>query len=115
VLEADLPEVGQQSPVLSQHKAREQKLFLVKLGSKKESFHCLVAVMVGEMVPCFKKSKYENVGIFKPNAPLANVVGNLGKLSKGLAKQDHIVIVKGRKQPGPKLLLLNRLPNKLMN
>jgi hypothetical protein len=28
----------------------------------------------------------------KPNAPLANVLENLGKLSKDLNKQDHVLI-----------------------
>jgi hypothetical protein len=45
---------------------------------------------------------YENLGtnihivsIFKPNAPLAKAVEDLGKLGKGLTKHDHIVIVGG--------------------
>jgi hypothetical protein len=39
--------------------------------------------------------KYEIVRIFKPNALLANMVEDLGKLSKGLTKQNRIVIVGG--------------------
>jgi hypothetical protein len=35
-------------------------------------------------------NKFEIVSIFKPNAPLAKVVEDLGKLGKGLTKQDHI-------------------------
>jgi hypothetical protein len=40
-------------------------------------------------------NKFHIVSIFKPNAPLASVVEDLGKLGKGLTKQDHIVIVGG--------------------
>jgi hypothetical protein len=38
---------------------------------------------------------FDIVSIFKPNAPLANVVENLGKLGKDLTKQDRIVVVGG--------------------
>ncbi|KDR19419.1 hypothetical protein L798_06193 [Zootermopsis nevadensis] len=40
-------------------------------------------------------NKFDIVSIFKPNAPLANVIEDLGKLGKGLTKQDHILIVGG--------------------
>jgi hypothetical protein len=40
-------------------------------------------------------NKFDTVRIFKPNAPLAKVVDDLGKLGKGLTKKDHIVIVGG--------------------
>jgi hypothetical protein len=33
--------------------------------------------------------------LFKPNAPLANVVEDLGKFGKNLTKRDHVVIVGG--------------------
>jgi hypothetical protein len=33
--------------------------------------------------------------MFKPNAPLANVVEDLGKLGNNLNKRDHIIIVGG--------------------
>jgi hypothetical protein len=36
---------------------------------------------------------YDILSISKPNAPLANVIEDLGKLGKELNKQDHIVIV----------------------
>jgi hypothetical protein len=39
--------------------------------------------------------RFEACSIFKPNVPLAKVVEDLGKLGKGLAKQDHIVTVRG--------------------
>jgi hypothetical protein len=38
---------------------------------------------------------YEVTSIFKPSAPLANVVKDLGKLGKNLTKRDHVVIVGG--------------------
>jgi hypothetical protein len=40
-------------------------------------------------------NKFDIVSIFKPNAPLAKVVEDLGKLGKGLTKQDNIVIMGG--------------------
>jgi hypothetical protein len=44
-------------------------------------------------------SKYE-ISIFKSNAPLANVVEDLGNLSKDVSKQDHVVVVE---RPGNSL------------
>jgi hypothetical protein len=40
-------------------------------------------------------NKFDIVSTFKPNAPLTKVVEDLGKLGKGLTKQDHIAIVGG--------------------
>jgi hypothetical protein len=40
-------------------------------------------------------TKFDMSGIFKPNAALAKVVEDIGKLVKGLTKQDHIIIVGG--------------------
>jgi hypothetical protein len=40
-------------------------------------------------------TKFDVMSIFKPNATLAKVVEDLGKLSKDLTKQDHIIIVGG--------------------
>jgi hypothetical protein len=55
--------------------------------------------MGGKLDPCSKKTWALNliyvVSTFKPNAPLAKVVEDLGKVGKGLTKQDHIVIVGG--------------------
>jgi len=46
-------------------------------------------------------SRYRNkLGIFKSDAPLANIVENLGKLGNDLTKQDHVIIVGG---PGNRL------------
>jgi hypothetical protein len=38
-------------------------------------------------------SKFEVCSIFKPNAPLANLVEDVRKPGKDLTKQDHIVTV----------------------
>jgi hypothetical protein len=64
----------------------------------KERSYYLVSVMGGIFDLCLKKIwaiNFDIVSIFKRNAPLAKVVEVLGKLGKGLTKQDHIVTVKG--------------------
>jgi hypothetical protein len=40
-------------------------------------------------------TEFDIVSIYKPNAPFANVVEDLGKLGKDLTKQDHIVTLGG--------------------
>jgi hypothetical protein len=47
--------------------------------------------MVEKLAPCFKKIWELNLtrSIIKPNAPLAKVVEDIGKLGKGLIKQDY--------------------------
>jgi hypothetical protein len=40
-------------------------------------------------------TKFDVMSNFKPNAILAKVVEDLGKLGKDLTKQDHIIIVGG--------------------
>lgn len=41
-------------------------------------------------------TRYKNrLSIFKPDAPLANIVENLGKLGNDLTKRDHVIIVGG--------------------
>jgi hypothetical protein len=50
---------------------------------------------IGPMLQEKLGTEYEVTSIFKPNAPLANVVEGLGNLGKHLTKQDHIVIVGG--------------------
>jgi hypothetical protein len=49
--------------------------------------------MVGKLVPCSKKT-------VEPNAPLAQIVEDIGKLGEGLTKQDHVIIMGG---PGKSL------------
>jgi hypothetical protein len=41
------------------------------------------------------ETEFEIYSIFKPNAPLAKVGEDIGKLGKGLTKQDHTIIVGG--------------------
>jgi hypothetical protein len=50
---------------------------------------------IGPMLQENLGSKFDICSIFKPNAPLANVVENLGKLGKDLTKRDHIITVGG--------------------
>jgi hypothetical protein len=50
---------------------------------------------IGPMLQEHLGTDYEVTSIFNPNAPLANVVEDLGKLGKNLTKQDHVVIVEG--------------------
>jgi hypothetical protein len=38
---------------------------------------------------------FDVCSIFKPNASIAKVVEDIGKLGKGLTKPDHIIIVGG--------------------
>jgi hypothetical protein len=42
-------------------------------------------------------SEYEVTSVFKPSAPLANVIEDLENLSKDLTKKDYIIIVGGQK------------------
>ncbi|PNF27593.1 hypothetical protein B7P43_G02276 [Cryptotermes secundus] len=46
------------------------------------------------------ETKFDLCSIFKPNAALANVAEDIGKLGKGLAKQEHVNTVGG---PGKSL------------
>jgi hypothetical protein len=50
---------------------------------------------IGPMLQENLWSKFDICSIFKPNAPLANIVEDLGKPGKNLTKQDHIIIVGG--------------------
>jgi hypothetical protein len=89
VLETGTLDVGQQSPVLLKHECREdRKKKILLLGSSNRR-------IIGSMLKENLGIKFDIVSIFKPNAPLAKVVEDLGKLGKGLTKQDHIVIVGG--------------------
>jgi hypothetical protein len=55
---------------------------------------------IGPMLQETLSSTFKVTSIAKPNASLAKVVEDLGKLGKGLTKQDYIVIVGG---PGKSL------------
>jgi hypothetical protein len=93
VLEAD-----QQSPGLLKQvdqkvrplagKTKSQKREIVLLGSSHGQD-------IGPMLQEKLGTEYEVTSIFKPNAPLANVVEDLRNLGKDLIKQDHIVTVRG--------------------
>jgi hypothetical protein len=97
VLGTDTLDVGQQSPVLLKHECREVKSFAGKTESKRKilllgSSH---GREIGPMLQENLGTKFDTVSIFKPNAPLEKVAEDLGKLGKGLTKQDHIVIAGG--------------------
>jgi hypothetical protein len=50
---------------------------------------------IGPMLQEHLGTNYKVTSIFKPNAPLANVVEDPRKLGKNLTKRDHVVIVGG--------------------
>jgi hypothetical protein len=50
---------------------------------------------IGPMLEKHLDTEYEITRICKPNAPLANVVEDLGKLGNDLTKWDPIIIVGG--------------------
>lgn len=99
-------EVDQQCPSLLKHvdqkvrslagklknqqikKSKNQKRKIVLLGSSHGQD-------IGPMLQEKLGTEYEVTSIFKPNAPLANVIEDLENLGKDLTKQDHIVIVGG--------------------
>jgi hypothetical protein len=86
VLETDTLDVGQQSPVLLSISAgkSERKRKILSLGSSHGRD-------TGSMLKENLGNKFDIVSIFEPNAPLAKVVEDLGKLGKGLTKQDHML------------------------
>jgi hypothetical protein len=57
-------------------------------------------IEVGPMLLEHLSTEYIVTSIFKPNAPLANIVEDLWKLGKDFNKRDHIVTVGG---PGQSL------------
>jgi hypothetical protein len=90
-------EAAQQSPVLLKHGRRERKLFIEKNKSKRKIL-LLGSIHAREIGPLLLEnlgSKFDICSIFKPIAPLSNVVEDLGMLGKDLTKQDHIIIVGG--------------------
>ena len=97
VLETDSLSVGQQSQVLSEHEGKKVMSVAKKARSKRKIL--LLGSSHGrEIGPMLKEGlgdRFDIVSIIKPNAPLANVVEDLGKLGKDLTKQDHIIIVGG--------------------
>jgi hypothetical protein len=97
VLERDTLDDGQQNQVLLKHECKKVKSIAKKVGRKRKIL--LLGSSHGrEIGPMLKESLgkgFDIVSIFKPTAPLANVVEDLGKLGKDLTKQDHIVVVGG--------------------
>jgi hypothetical protein len=88
-------DVGQKSSVLLKHEHKKVKSFAGKSESKRRIL--LLGNSHGrEIGPMLQEKlgiKFDMMSIFKPNATLAKVVEDLGKLGKDLTKQDHIVIV----------------------
>jgi hypothetical protein len=69
-------------------KSKSQKKKILLLGSSHGQD-------IGPMLQKHSGSEYEVISIFKPSAPLANVVDDLENLSKDLTKKNHTVIVGG--------------------
>ena len=104
-------EVDQQSPGLLKHvdqevrslakKAKYQEIKTSKIKKLQNQKRKIVLLgsshgrNIGPMLQEKLGTEYIVTSIFKPNAPLANVIEDLGNLGKDLTKQDHIVIVGG--------------------
>jgi hypothetical protein len=69
-------------------KSKTQKKKILLLGSSHGRD-------IGPMLQTHLGTEYEVTSIFKPNAPLENVVEDLANLGKDLTKKDHIIIVGG--------------------
>jgi hypothetical protein len=81
------------------HKGRELKSFTVKTEKDKNKRKILLLGSshgreIGPMLQENLGTEFDVCSIFKPNTPLAKVV-DIGKLGKGLAKQDHTIVVGG--------------------
>jgi hypothetical protein len=50
---------------------------------------------IGPMLQGELRTKFDICSIFKPNAPLAKVVEDVGKLGKSFTNQDYIITVGG--------------------
>jgi glycerol dehydrogenase-like iron-containing ADH family enzyme len=88
-------EAVQHNPGLLKQKDRGVNTSVVNLERKIVLLGSSYGKGMGQMLQENLGSKFEVFSIFKPNAPLANVVEDVRKLSKDLNKQDHIVIVGG--------------------
>jgi hypothetical protein len=77
--------------------SKKRKSFPDKTGSKNKilSFGSSHARKIGRMHRETLGKIFDIVSIVKPNAPLGNVVEDLGKLGNNFTKKDHIVIVSG--------------------
>jgi hypothetical protein len=68
-----------------------------QIGSKKTKISLLGSSQgqeIGTLLQVNLGTEYMVTSILKPNVPLANVAEDLGKLCKGLTKQDHFVKVR---------------------
>jgi hypothetical protein len=81
------------------HKYRELKSFPVKTEKNKNKNKRKILLLGSSHGREIGPTLQENLGtkfdiriIFKPNAPLAKVVEDIGKLGKGLTKQDNIIV-----------------------
>jgi hypothetical protein len=97
VLKTDTLDFGQENQVLLKHECSKVRSVAEQAGSKRKIL--LLGTSHGSEIGLMLKEslgkRFDIVSTFKPNAPLANVVEDLGKLGKDLTKQDHIVIVGG--------------------
>jgi hypothetical protein len=69
-------------------KSKSQKKKILLLGSSHGRD-------IGPMLQKHLATEYEVTSIFKPNAPLENVVEDVANLGTDLTKKDHIVVVGG--------------------
>jgi hypothetical protein len=91
-------EVDQQCKGLLEHEDIKTKSLMGKSKSQKKKILLLGSSHGQDIGPMLQKhlgSEYEVTSVFKPDAPLANVIEDLENLSKDLTKKDHIVIVGG--------------------
>jgi hypothetical protein len=95
VLETDTLEAVQQNPGFMKQEVTEGTSFTGNLKRKILLLGGSHGRGIGLMLQETLDSNFEVSSVVKPNAPLAKVVEDLGKLVKGLSKQDHIVIVGG--------------------
>jgi hypothetical protein len=96
-------EVDQQSQGLLKHEDMKVKSPTGKSKSQKKKILLLGSSHGRDIGPMLQKhlgTEYEVTSIFKPNAPLENVVEDLANLRKDLTKKYHIGIVGG---PGKSL------------
>jgi hypothetical protein len=86
-------ELGQQSPGLLEQRDRKRKSSSGKREGRKRKILELGSSHGREIGPLLQENMgiRFDVNIYKPNAPLAKFVQNVGRLGK----QDHIVIVEG--------------------
>lgn len=89
--------VDQQSTGFLNHMDKKVKPVARKTKVRKARCNYLEVVMglIGPMLQEHLVTEYEITSIFKPNAPLANIIVDLRRLGNDLTKRDHIIIVGG--------------------